>query len=39
MRRIFYLAHRAAEPTKYKGPSYNEGKFEKPPFQNPTNVQ
>ncbi|PKK61365.1 hypothetical protein RhiirC2_791905 [Rhizophagus irregularis] len=35
---IIYLAHRSAEPTKYKGPSYNAGKFEKSPFQTPTNT-
>ncbi|CAB4395280.1 unnamed protein product [Rhizophagus irregularis] len=33
-----YLAHRSAEPAKYKGPSYNAGKFEKSPFQTPTNT-
>ncbi|CAB4415198.1 unnamed protein product [Rhizophagus irregularis] len=33
-----YLAHRSAEPAKYKGPSYNAGKFEKSPFQAPTNT-
>ncbi|PKC59374.1 hypothetical protein RhiirA1_460294 [Rhizophagus irregularis] len=33
-----YFAHRASEPTKYKGPSYNAGKFEKSPFQTPTNT-
>ncbi|PKK66677.1 hypothetical protein RhiirC2_868184 [Rhizophagus irregularis] len=33
-----YFAHRSAEPTKYKGPSYNAGKFEKSPFQTPTNT-
>jgi hypothetical protein len=33
-----YFAHRSAEPTKYKGPSYNTGKFEKSPFQTPTNT-
>ncbi|GBC07312.1 hypothetical protein RclHR1_07390006 [Rhizophagus clarus] len=35
---IIYFAHRAAEPHKYKGPSYNAGKFEKSPFQTPTNT-
>ncbi|GBB98163.1 hypothetical protein RclHR1_03150026 [Rhizophagus clarus] len=35
---IVYLAHRSAEPSKYKGPSYNAGKFEKSPFQTPTNT-
>ncbi|PKK62988.1 alpha/beta-hydrolase [Rhizophagus irregularis] len=35
---VIYFAHRAAEPTKYKGPSYNAGKFEKSPFQTPTNT-
>ncbi|GBC03565.1 hypothetical protein RclHR1_00520017 [Rhizophagus clarus] len=30
-----YLAHRSAEPAKYKGPSYNTGKS---PFQTPTNT-
>ncbi|PKK72849.1 alpha/beta-hydrolase [Rhizophagus irregularis] len=35
---IIYFAHRSAEPTKYKGPSYNAGKFEKSPFQTPTNT-
>ncbi|PKC09338.1 hypothetical protein RhiirA5_398785 [Rhizophagus irregularis] len=35
---VIYLAHRSAEPTKYKGPSYNSGKFEKSPFQTPTNT-
>ncbi|RGB22400.1 Alpha/Beta hydrolase protein [Rhizophagus diaphanus] len=35
---VIYLAHRSAEPTKYKGPSYNAGKFEKSPFQTPTNT-
>ncbi|CAB4395288.1 unnamed protein product [Rhizophagus irregularis] len=33
-----YFAHRSAEPTKYKGPSYNAGKFEKSPFQTLTNT-
>ncbi|PKY60846.1 alpha/beta-hydrolase, partial [Rhizophagus irregularis] len=33
-----YFAHRSAEPTKYKGPSYNAGKFEKSQFQTPTNT-
>ncbi|RGB39482.1 hypothetical protein C1646_803151 [Rhizophagus diaphanus] len=33
-----YFAHRSAEPNKYKGPSYNAGKFEKSPFQTPTNT-
>ncbi|CAB4420736.1 unnamed protein product [Rhizophagus irregularis] len=33
-----YLAHRSSEPTKYKGPSYNAGKFEKSPFKTPTNT-
>ncbi|CAB4492093.1 hypothetical protein RhiirA1_521040 [Rhizophagus irregularis] len=33
-----YLAHRSAEPAKYKGPSYNAGKFEKSLFQTPTNT-
>ncbi|CAI2176472.1 17363_t:CDS:2 [Funneliformis geosporum] len=33
-----YLAHRCVEPTKYKGPHYNAGKFEKSPFQTPTNT-
>ena len=33
-----YFAHRTAEPTKYKGPSYNDGKFEKSPFQTPANT-
>ncbi|CAG8546528.1 22891_t:CDS:2 [Rhizophagus irregularis] len=33
-----YFAHSASEPTKYKGPSYNAGKFEKSPFQTPTNT-
>jgi hypothetical protein len=33
-----YFAYRSAEPTKYKGPSYNAGKFEKSPFQTPTNT-
>ncbi|GBB99121.1 hypothetical protein RclHR1_03420004 [Rhizophagus clarus] len=34
-----YLAYRSAEPIKYKGPSYyNTGKFEKSPFQTPTNT-
>ncbi|RGB30852.1 Alpha/Beta hydrolase protein [Rhizophagus diaphanus] len=33
-----YLAHRSAEPAKYKGPSYNAGKFEKSQFQTPTNT-
>ncbi|CAG8753896.1 4879_t:CDS:2, partial [Funneliformis caledonium] len=33
-----YLAHRCNEPTKYKGPHYNAGKFEKSPFQTPTNI-
>ncbi|CAB5382025.1 unnamed protein product [Rhizophagus irregularis] len=33
-----YLAYRSAEPAKYKGPSYNTGKFEKSPFQAPTNT-
>ncbi|GBB83153.1 hypothetical protein RclHR1_00010035 [Rhizophagus clarus] len=33
-----YFAHRSSEPTKYKGPSYNAGKFEKSPFQTPTNT-
>ncbi|PKB95809.1 alpha/beta-hydrolase [Rhizophagus irregularis] len=33
-----YFAHRSAEPTKYKGPSYNAGKFEKSPFKTPTNT-
>ncbi|GBB83148.1 hypothetical protein RclHR1_00010030 [Rhizophagus clarus] len=33
-----YFAHRSAEPTKYKGPSYNADKFEKSPFQTPTNT-
>ncbi|GBC03561.1 hypothetical protein RclHR1_00520013 [Rhizophagus clarus] len=35
---IIYFAHRSAEPTKYKGPSYNADKFEKSPFQTPTNT-
>ncbi|GBB83145.1 hypothetical protein RclHR1_00010027 [Rhizophagus clarus] len=35
---IIYFAHRSAEPTKYEGPSYNAGKFEKTPFQTPTNT-
>ncbi|CAB4393524.1 unnamed protein product [Rhizophagus irregularis] len=35
---VIYFAHRAAEPTRYKGPSYNAGKFEKSPFQTPTNT-
>ncbi|CAI2194892.1 494_t:CDS:2, partial [Funneliformis geosporum] len=35
---IIYFAHRSAEPTKYKGPSYNAGKFEKSPFHTPTNT-
>ena len=35
---IIYLAHRSAEPTKYRGPSYNADKFEKSPFQTPTNT-
>ncbi|CAB4394945.1 unnamed protein product [Rhizophagus irregularis] len=35
---IIYFAHRSAEPTKYKGPSYNAGKFEKSPFKTPTNT-
>ncbi|GBC03560.1 hypothetical protein RclHR1_00520012 [Rhizophagus clarus] len=35
---VIYFAHRSAEPTKYKGPSYNAGKFEKSPFQTPTNT-
>jgi len=35
---IIYTAYRCAEPTKYKGPSYNAGKFEKSPFQTPTNT-
>ncbi|GBC07373.1 hypothetical protein RclHR1_07410009 [Rhizophagus clarus] len=35
---IIYFAHRSAEPNKYKGPSYNAGKFEKSPFQTPTNT-
>ncbi|PKY47588.1 hypothetical protein RhiirA4_522908 [Rhizophagus irregularis] len=33
-----YFAHRASEPTKYKVPSYNSGKFGKSPFQTPTNT-
>ncbi|GBC03562.1 hypothetical protein RclHR1_00520014 [Rhizophagus clarus] len=33
-----YFAHRSVEPAKYKGPSYNAGKFEKSPFQVPTNT-
>ena len=33
-----YFAHRASETNKYKGPSYNADKFEKSPFQTPTNV-
>ncbi|GBB94214.1 hypothetical protein RclHR1_23100002 [Rhizophagus clarus] len=33
-----YFAHRSIEPAKYKGPSYNAGKFEKSPFQTPTNT-
>ncbi|POG63440.1 Alpha/Beta hydrolase protein [Rhizophagus irregularis DAOM 181602=DAOM 197198] len=33
-----YFAYRSAEPTKYKGPSYNAGKFEKSQFQTPTNT-
>ncbi|PKK60755.1 hypothetical protein RhiirC2_870832 [Rhizophagus irregularis] len=33
-----YYAYRSAEPTKYKGPSYNAGKFEKSQFQTPTNT-
>ncbi|RGB30011.1 hypothetical protein C1646_712339, partial [Rhizophagus diaphanus] len=35
---IIYFAHKSAEPTKYKDPSYNAGKFEKSPFQTPTNT-
>ncbi|GBB98164.1 hypothetical protein RclHR1_03150027 [Rhizophagus clarus] len=35
---IIYLAHRSAEPSKYKGPSYNANKFEKSSFQIPTNT-
>ncbi|CAB4443265.1 unnamed protein product [Rhizophagus irregularis] len=35
---IIYFSHKSAEPTKYKGPSYNAGKFEKSPFQTPTNT-
>ncbi|GES75171.1 alpha/beta hydrolase protein [Rhizophagus clarus] len=36
--KTIYFAHRSSEPTKYKGPSYNAGKFEKSPFQTPTNT-
>ncbi|PKK67036.1 hypothetical protein RhiirC2_784029 [Rhizophagus irregularis] len=32
------LVRKTSEPTKYKGPSYNAGKFEKSPFQTPTNT-
>uniref|UniRef100_A0A1D1YLP9 AB hydrolase superfamily protein C4A8.06c n=2 Tax=Anthurium amnicola TaxID=1678845 RepID=A0A1D1YLP9_9ARAE len=35
---IIYLAYRSTEPAKYQGPSYNVGKFEKSPFQTPTNT-